>query len=61
MRLQKLQEANAALVDEEETPGGAGAWSPAGQRKVEARSTDEGMSGMIRCVYFANTYVRDSK
>lgn len=56
----KLQEANAALVDEEETPGGAGAWSPAGQRKVEARSTDEGMSGMIRCVYFANTYVRDT-
>ncbi|XP_039255699.2 lethal(2) giant larvae protein homolog 1-like isoform X1 [Styela clava] len=54
----KLQEANAALVDEEETPSGT--WSPAGQRKVEARSSDEGMTGMIRCIYFASTYIRDT-
>nr|CAB3263448.1 lethal(2) giant larvae protein homolog 1 [Phallusia mammillata] len=58
---QKLQEANAALVDEEETASGSG-WSPAatGQRRVEARSAEDGMTGMVRCTYFATTYVRDT-
>ncbi|XP_078482669.1 lethal(2) giant larvae protein homolog 1 [Ciona intestinalis] len=58
---QKLQEANKALVDEEETASASG-WSPAttGQRRVEARSSDDGMTGMVRCTYFATTFVRDS-
>ena len=59
---QKLQEANAALVDEEETASGSG-WSPpaTGQRRIEARSSEDGMTGTIRCIYFASTYLRDSK
>uniref|UniRef100_H2ZMJ2 Lethal giant larvae homologue 2 domain-containing protein n=1 Tax=Ciona savignyi TaxID=51511 RepID=H2ZMJ2_CIOSA len=57
----KLQEANKALVDEEETASASG-WSPAatGQRRVEARSSEDGMTGMVRCTYFASTFVRDS-
>jgi len=58
--VQKLQEANAALVDEEETAS-TGGWSPAatGQRRVEARSSEDGMTGMVRSIYFAMTFVRD--
>ncbi|XP_076808161.1 lethal(2) giant larvae protein homolog 1-like isoform X1 [Clavelina lepadiformis] len=58
---QKLQEANAALVDEEETASASG-WSPAatGQRRIEARSSEDGMTGMVRCTYFATTFVRDT-
>ena len=57
---QKLQEANAALVDEEEAQSG---WSPnaTGHRRIEARSVDDGMTGMVRCTYFATTFLRDSK
>lgn len=58
---QKLQEANKALVDEEETGSHADGWSPQGQRKIEARSNEDGMSGMVKCVYFASTYFTDSK
>jgi len=56
--LKKLNDANAALVDEEVAQSG---WSPAttGHRRIEARSTDDGMTGMVRCIYFATTYLRD--
>ena len=58
---QKLQEANAALVDEEETASASG-WSPpaTGQRRIEARSSEDGMTGTVRCIYFASTFIRDS-
>jgi len=54
--LPKIQEANEALVDE--SPSNTG-FAPQ-QRRVEARAVDDGMTGMVRCTYFATTHLRDS-
>jgi len=55
-RGKKIQEANEALVDE--SPGNTG-FAPQ-QRRIEARAVDDGMTGMVRCTYFATTNLRDS-
>ncbi|XP_054992636.1 lethal(2) giant larvae protein homolog 1 isoform X1 [Sorex araneus] len=53
----KLQEANAQLAEQtcphdvEMTPV---------QRRIEARSADDSLSGVVRCLYFADTFLRDA-
>uniref|UniRef100_A0A6Q2X5F3 Lethal giant larvae homologue 2 domain-containing protein n=1 Tax=Esox lucius TaxID=8010 RepID=A0A6Q2X5F3_ESOLU len=47
----KVQEANAALADQEEV-------APV-QRRIEPRSADDSLSGVVRCLCFADTYLRD--
>uniref|UniRef100_A0A8C5KEM7 LLGL1 scribble cell polarity complex component n=1 Tax=Jaculus jaculus TaxID=51337 RepID=A0A8C5KEM7_JACJA len=53
----KLQEANAQLVEQgcphdvEMTPV---------QRRIEPRSADDSLSGVVRCLYFADTFLRDA-
>uniref|UniRef100_A0A8C7L7N8 LLGL scribble cell polarity complex component 1 n=1 Tax=Oncorhynchus kisutch TaxID=8019 RepID=A0A8C7L7N8_ONCKI len=47
----KIQEANAALADQEEV-------APV-QRRIEPRSADDSLSGVVRCLCFADTYLRD--
>uniref|UniRef100_A0A674ESA1 LLGL scribble cell polarity complex component 1 n=1 Tax=Salmo trutta TaxID=8032 RepID=A0A674ESA1_SALTR len=44
-------EANAALADQEEV-------APV-QRRIEPRSADDSLSGVVRCLCFADTYLRD--
>ncbi|XP_062868941.1 lethal(2) giant larvae protein homolog 1 [Trichomycterus rosablanca] len=48
----KVQEANAQLAeqDAEVTPV---------QRRIEPRSADDSLSGVVRCLCFADTYLRD--
>uniref|UniRef100_A0A7N9C858 LLGL scribble cell polarity complex component 2 n=2 Tax=Macaca fascicularis TaxID=9541 RepID=A0A7N9C858_MACFA len=52
----KLQEANAQLAEQacphdvEMTPV---------QRRIEPRSADDSLSGVVRCLYFADTFLRD--
>uniref|UniRef100_A0A8K9UYE5 LLGL scribble cell polarity complex component 1 n=1 Tax=Oncorhynchus mykiss TaxID=8022 RepID=A0A8K9UYE5_ONCMY len=45
------KEANAALADQEEV-------APV-QRRIEPRSADDSLSGVVRCLCFADTYLRD--
>lgn len=53
---QQLQEANARLEAElaemELAPV---------QRKIEARSSDDSFTGLVRTLYFADTFLSDSK
>lgn len=48
----KVQEANAQLAeqDAEVTPV---------QRRIEPRSADDSLSGVVRCLCFADTFLRD--
>uniref|UniRef100_A0A7N8XG53 LLGL scribble cell polarity complex component 1 n=1 Tax=Mastacembelus armatus TaxID=205130 RepID=A0A7N8XG53_9TELE len=48
----KVQEANAALAEQEEV-------APV-QRRIEPRSADDSLSGVVRCLCFADTFLRDS-
>lgn len=54
----QLQEANAQLAgqacphDVEMTPV---------QRRIEPRSADDSLSGVVRCLYFADTFLRDGE
>uniref|UniRef100_H3D1R7 LLGL scribble cell polarity complex component 1 n=1 Tax=Tetraodon nigroviridis TaxID=99883 RepID=H3D1R7_TETNG len=47
----KVQEANAALAEQEEV-------APV-QRRIEPRSADDSLSGVVRCLCFADTFLRD--
>lgn len=31
------------------------------QRRIEPRSADDSLSGVVRCLYFADTFLRDGK
>lgn len=56
--LPQLQEANAQLAEQacphdvEMTPV---------QRRIEPRSADDSLSGVVRCLYFADTFLRDGE
>uniref|UniRef100_A0A8C5EB17 Lethal giant larvae homologue 2 domain-containing protein n=1 Tax=Gouania willdenowi TaxID=441366 RepID=A0A8C5EB17_GOUWI len=47
----KVQEANAALAEHEDV-------APV-QRRIEPRSADDSLSGVVRCLCFADTFLRD--
>lgn len=47
----KVQEANAALAEQEDI-------APV-QRRIEPRSADDSLSGVVRCLCFADTFLRD--
>lgn len=47
----KVQEANAALAEQEDV-------APV-QRRIEPRSADDSLSGVVRCLSFADTFLRD--
>lgn len=53
-----MQEANAQLAEQagpqdvEVTPV---------QRRIEPRSADDSLSGVVRCLYFADTFLRDGE
>uniref|UniRef100_A0A8C4DN84 LLGL scribble cell polarity complex component 1 n=1 Tax=Dicentrarchus labrax TaxID=13489 RepID=A0A8C4DN84_DICLA len=47
----KVQEANAALAEQEDV-------APV-QRRIEPRSADDSLSGVVRCLCFADTFLRD--
>ncbi|KAM9745593.1 lethal(2) giant larvae protein homolog 1 isoform 1-T2 [Menidia menidia] len=47
----KVHEANAALAEQEEV-------APV-QRRIEPRSADDSLSGVVRCLCFADTFLRD--
>lgn len=49
-----MQEANAQLAehDAEVTPV---------QRRIEPRSADDSLSGVVRCLCFADTFLRDGE
>lgn len=47
----QVQEANAALAEQEEV-------APV-QRRIEPRSADDSLSGVVRCLCFADTFLRD--
>ncbi|KAG5279416.1 hypothetical protein AALO_G00077560 [Alosa alosa] len=47
----KVQEANAHLAEQDEV-------APV-QRRIEPRSADDSLSGVVRCLCFADTYLRD--
>uniref|UniRef100_A0A8C5FFY5 LLGL scribble cell polarity complex component 1 n=1 Tax=Gadus morhua TaxID=8049 RepID=A0A8C5FFY5_GADMO len=46
-----VQEANAALAEQEDV-------APV-QRRIEPRSADDSLSGVVRCLCFADTFLRD--
>uniref|UniRef100_UPI00358E435B lethal(2) giant larvae protein homolog 1-like isoform X2 n=1 Tax=Myxine glutinosa TaxID=7769 RepID=UPI00358E435B len=52
----KVREANARLA-EQDLPGEV-ELAPV-QRRVEARSPDDSFTGMVKCLYFADTFLRD--
>uniref|UniRef100_A0A8C5B7Z1 LLGL scribble cell polarity complex component 1 n=1 Tax=Gadus morhua TaxID=8049 RepID=A0A8C5B7Z1_GADMO len=51
MPTSKVQEANAALAEQEDV-------APV-QRRIEPRSADDSLSGVVRCLCFADTFLRD--
>uniref|UniRef100_A0A672Z105 LLGL scribble cell polarity complex component 1 n=1 Tax=Sphaeramia orbicularis TaxID=375764 RepID=A0A672Z105_9TELE len=51
IRKSRVQEANAALAEQEEV-------APV-QRRIEPRSADDSLSGVVRCLCFADTFLRD--
>ncbi|XP_053327860.1 lethal(2) giant larvae protein homolog 1 isoform X2 [Spea bombifrons] len=53
----KLQEANAHLAEQ---PGPHDLEVTPVQRRIEARSADDSLSGVVRCLYFADTFLRDA-
>nr|XP_025042165.1 lethal(2) giant larvae protein homolog 1 [Pelodiscus sinensis] len=54
----KLQEANAQLAEQACPPDVE--MAPV-QRRIEPRSADDSLSGVVRCLYFADTFLRDGK
>ncbi|KAM6184872.1 lethal(2) giant larvae protein homolog 1 [Rhynchocyon petersi] len=53
----KVQEANAQLAEQACPPDVEVA--PV-QRRIEPRSADDSLSGVVRCLYFADTFLRDA-
>ncbi|KAF7243084.1 hypothetical protein EYD10_10569 [Varanus komodoensis] len=53
----KLQEANAQLAEQ---PGPHDVEMTPVQRRIEPRSADDSLSGVVRCLYFADTFLRDA-
>ncbi|XP_066432765.1 lethal(2) giant larvae protein homolog 1 isoform X2 [Eleutherodactylus coqui] len=53
----RLQEANAHLADQ---PGPHDLDVAPVQRRIEPRSADDSLSGVVRCLYFADTFLRDA-
>lgn len=49
----KVHVANAALAEQEEV-------APV-QRRIEPRSADDSLSGVVRCLCFADTFLRDGE
>lgn len=54
----QLQEANAHLAEQ---PGPHDLDVAPVQRRIEPRSADDSLSGVVRCLYFADTFLRDGK
>uniref|UniRef100_A0A8C4K3T5 LLGL scribble cell polarity complex component 2 n=1 Tax=Dromaius novaehollandiae TaxID=8790 RepID=A0A8C4K3T5_DRONO len=54
----KVQEANAQLAEQAGPPEVE--MTPV-QRRIEPRSPDDSLSGVVRCLYFADTFLRDGK
>ncbi|XP_042197041.1 lethal(2) giant larvae protein homolog 1 isoform X2 [Callorhinchus milii] len=52
----KVQEANARLAEQ----GGPEVEVTPVQRRIEPRSADDSLSGVVRCLYFADTFLRDA-
>ncbi|XP_037665115.1 lethal(2) giant larvae protein homolog 1 isoform X2 [Choloepus didactylus] len=52
----KLQEANAQLAEQ----AGPDVEMTPVQRRIEPRSADDSLSGVVRCLYFADTFLRDA-
>ncbi|KAM6379420.1 lethal(2) giant larvae protein homolog 1 isoform 1-T2 [Pluvialis apricaria] len=53
----KVQEANAQLAEQAGPPEVE--MTPV-QRRIEPRSADDSLSGVVRCLYFADTFLRDA-
>ncbi|XP_061455140.1 lethal(2) giant larvae protein homolog 1 isoform X1 [Rhineura floridana] len=53
----KVQEANAQLAEQ---PGPHEVEMTPVQRRIEPRSADDSLSGVVRCLYFADTFLRDA-
>ncbi|XP_069840331.1 lethal(2) giant larvae protein homolog 1 isoform X2 [Dendropsophus ebraccatus] len=53
----RLQEANAHLAEQ---PGPHDLDIAPVQRRIEPRSADDSLSGVVRCLYFADTFLRDA-
>ncbi|NXG38388.1 L2GL1 protein, partial [Dromaius novaehollandiae] len=53
----KVQEANAQLAEQAGPPEVE--MTPV-QRRIEPRSPDDSLSGVVRCLYFADTFLRDA-
>uniref|UniRef100_A0A663NC62 LLGL scribble cell polarity complex component 1 n=1 Tax=Athene cunicularia TaxID=194338 RepID=A0A663NC62_ATHCN len=54
----KVQEANAQLAEQVGPPEVE--MTPV-QRRIEPRSADDSLSGVVRCLYFADTFLRDGE
>ncbi|XP_051877144.1 lethal(2) giant larvae protein homolog 1 isoform X1 [Pristis pectinata] len=53
----KVQEANAKLAEQD---GPCDVEVTPVQRRIEPRSADDSLSGVVRCLYFADTFLRDA-
>ncbi|XP_072124636.1 lethal(2) giant larvae protein homolog 1 [Mobula birostris] len=53
----KIQEANAKLAEQD---GPCDVEVTPVQRRIEPRSADDSLSGVVRCLYFADTFLRDA-
>uniref|UniRef100_A0A670JW44 LLGL scribble cell polarity complex component 2 n=1 Tax=Podarcis muralis TaxID=64176 RepID=A0A670JW44_PODMU len=53
----RVQEANAQLAEQ---PGPHEVEMTPVQRRIEPRSADDSLSGVVRCLYFADTFLRDA-
>lgn len=53
-----MQEANAQLAEQAGPPEVE--MTPV-QRRIEPRSADDSLSGVVRCLYFADTFLRDGR
>lgn len=53
-----MQEANAQLAEQAGPPEVE--MTPV-QRRIEPRSADDSLSGVVRCLYFADTFLRDGE
>lgn len=54
----QVQEANAQLAEQAGPPEVE--MTPV-QRRIEPRSADDSLSGVVRCLYFADTFLRDGE
>ncbi|KAL7979386.1 hypothetical protein Chor_015410 [Crotalus horridus] len=57
IRKSRVQEANAHLAEQ---PGPHEVEMAPVQRRIEPRSADDSLSGVVRCLYFADTFLRDA-